>query len=127
MVVDTSIVLAVFFAEPDAEWAAAQLAVHAPELRMSTVNLTEALIRIRDQQPHLYETLETKLLTSGIRFVPPDVEQARIAAEARLRYPLNLGDCFAYALAKVEGCPILARDRDFRAVDCPVVLPQELA
>jgi ribonuclease VapC len=123
-VVDTSVLLAVFFAEPDAEWAAARLAEHATELRMSTVNLTETLIRIRDRQPHLYETLEAELLSSGIRFVLPDVEQARIAAEARLRYPLNLGDCFAYALATVESCPILARDRDFRAVDRPVVLPE---
>ena len=124
MVVDTSVLLAVFFAEPDAEWAAARLAEHAPELRMSTVNVAEVLIQIRDKQPHLYETLEAKLLNSGIRFVAPDVEQARIAAEARLRYPLNLGDCFAYALATVEGCPILARDRDFRGVDRPVVLPE---
>ena len=126
MVVDTSVLLAVFFAEPDAEWAAARLAEHAANLRMSTVNVAEALIRIRDRQPQLYETLEAKLLSSGIRFVPPDVEQARIAAEARLRYPLNLGDCFAYALATVEGCPILARDRDFRAVDRPVILPESL-
>ncbi|HEX3557202.1 MAG TPA: type II toxin-antitoxin system VapC family toxin [Thermoanaerobaculia bacterium] len=34
--------------------------------------------------------------------MPPDVEQARIVAEARFRYPLNLGDCFAYALAIIE-------------------------
>jgi uncharacterized protein with PIN domain len=100
MVVDTSVLLAVFFAEPAGGWAAKQLAAHASELRMSTVNLTETLIRVRDRQPQLYETIETELLTSGIRFVPPDVEQAKIAAEARLRYPLNLGDCFAYALAR---------------------------
>jgi ribonuclease VapC len=124
VVVDTSILLAVFFAEPDAEWAAAKLAEHAAELRMSTVNLAEVLIRIRDRQPQLYEALEARVLSSGIRFVSPDVEQARIAAEARLRYPLNLGDCFVYALASVESCPILARDRDFRAVDRPVVLPE---
>jgi len=124
VVVDTSVLLAVFFAEPDAEWAAGKLAEYAAELRMSTVNLAEVLIRIRDRQPQLYEALEAKLLGSGIRFVPPDVEQARIVAEARLRYPLNLGDCFAYALATVEDCPILARDRDFRGVDRPVVLPE---
>jgi ribonuclease VapC len=124
MVVDTSVLLAVFFAEPAGGWAAKQLAEHASELRMSTVNLTETLIRVRDRQPQLYETIETELLTSGIRFVPPDVEQAKIAAEARLRYPLNLGDCFAYALAVVENCPILALDSDFRAVDRPVVLPE---
>jgi ribonuclease VapC len=123
MVVDTSVLLAVFFAEADGEWAARKLAEYAPELRMSTVNLTETLIRVRDQQPQNYEMVERELLASGIRFVPPDVEQAKIAAEARLRYPLNLGDCFAYALATVENCPILTRDGDFRAVDRPVLLP----
>jgi ribonuclease VapC len=124
MVVDTSALLAVFFAEPDGEWVAARLAEHAGELRMSTVNLTETLIRVRDQRPQHYESVEAELLESGIRFVPPDVEQARIAAEARLRYPLNLGDCFAYALATVENCPILALDRDFRSVDRPVLCPK---
>jgi len=123
MVVDTSVLLAIFFAEPDGKWAERQLAEHASELRMSTVNLTETLIRVRDRQPQLYLEIEAELLTSGIRFVAPDVEQARIAAEARLRYPLNLGDCFAYALATVEDCPILTRDGDFRAVDRPVLLP----
>jgi len=51
------------------------------------------------------------------------VEQARIVAEARIRYPLNLGDCFAYALARVENCPILAKDSDFRKADNPVLFP----
>ena len=124
MVVDTSVLLAVFFAEPHGDWAAARLAEHASELRMSTVNLTETLIRVRDRQPQLYETIESELLRSGIRFVPPDVEQAGIAAEARLRYPMNLGDCFAYALAVVENCPILAIDSDFRRVDRPVLRPE---
>lgn len=124
MVVDTSVLLAIFFAEPEGEWAAARLAEHAPELRMSTVNLTETLILVKDRQPQLFQTIEAELLGSNIRFVPPDVEQARIAAEARLRYPLNLGDCFAYALAVVENCPILAIDRDFRSMDLPVILPQ---
>jgi ribonuclease VapC len=90
---------------------------------MSTVNLVEALIRIRDRQPALATDLEERLLTSGIRFVPPDVAQAKVAADARLRLPLNLGDCSAYALAVVEGCPILAVHRDFRSIDRAVALP----
>jgi ribonuclease VapC len=123
VVVDTTIVLAVLFAEEHGEWAADQLALHASELRMSTVNLAEALIRTRDRQPQLADELEQRLLASGIVFVAPDVEQARCAAAARLRYPLNLGDCFAYALAVAEDCPILTLDRDFRVVDRWVVLP----
>ncbi len=90
---------------------------------MSTVNLTETLIRLRDRQPQLADELEEGVLESGIRFVAPDVEQARIAARARLQYPLNLGDCFAYALAVQEGCPILTLDRDFLRTDQPVVIP----
>src|SRR3954453_14996338 len=125
MVVDTSALLAVFFDEPEGKWVAERLVEHAAELRMSTVNLAETLIRVRDRQPQLYSQIEEELLSSGIRFVPPDVEQARIVAEARIRYPLNLGDCFAYALAKVESCPILAKDSDFRKADNPVLFPPQ--
>ena len=123
MVVDTSAVLAVFFAEPSARWVSSQLTANARALRMSTVNLTETLIHIRDRQPQLAAEIEERLLASGIRFVPPDVEQARIAARARLAYPLNLGDCFAYALATAEDCAILTLDDDFRKTDRPVLLP----
>lgn len=124
MVVDASVLLAILFDETHAGWAAEQLNRHRPDLRMSTVNLAETLILLRDRQPQLAERLETRVLESGIRFVPPDVEQARIAADARLRYAaLNLGDCFAYALAVRETAPILTLDRDFRAVDVPVTLP----
>jgi ribonuclease VapC len=124
MVVDTSALLAVYFAEPHGAWAARKLVEHGSELCMSTVNLTETLIRFRDRQPRLADEMEHELLESGIRFVPPDHEQARIAARARLRYPLNLGDCFAYALAVAEDCAILALDQDFRAVDRPLVAPE---
>ncbi|HEY3131058.1 MAG TPA: type II toxin-antitoxin system VapC family toxin [Acidobacteriota bacterium] len=123
MVVDTSIVLAVFFNEKHGRWAAEMLTKHSRELRMSTVNLAEALIRVRDRQPRLYRDLENKLVESGIRFIAPTVVHARLAAEARLKYPLNLGDCFAYALAAAENCPILTTDSDFKKVDVAVLLP----
>lgn len=77
MVVDTSVLLAIFFGEPHGEWAVSQLQAHASEIRMSTVNLAETLIRIRDRQPFLYEKIEAEILESGLRFVPPDVRQAR--------------------------------------------------
>jgi ribonuclease VapC len=124
VVVDSAALLAVFFDEPDAAWVVEQFNAHAGELVMSTVNLTEVLIHLRDRAPKSAPEIEQQLDGMGIRFVPPDPTQARIAAEARLRYPLNLGDCFAYALAVVEDRPILTLDRDFRAVDRPVLLPQ---
>ena len=124
MVVDTSILLSVYFDEEHGAWAAAQLKNHAGDLLMSTVNLTETLIRIRDQQPDDADEIEGTLLTSGIEFVPPTVQQAKVAANARIRLPLNLGDCFAYALALERECALLTLDRDFRAAkDILVILP----
>jgi ribonuclease VapC len=123
MVLDTSALLAVFFEEKYGDWVIQEMNAHAHALRMSTVNLTETLIRLLDKQPQLFKELEAQLLSHGIRFVAPSVEQAHLAAEARVRFPLNLGDCFAYALAVTEDVPILTLDRDFRVLDHPVVLP----
>jgi ribonuclease VapC len=123
MVVDTSVLLCVLFDEPRASWAVERLEESAGALRMSTVNLTETLILLRDRQPQRADALEEMILGSGIRFVPPTLEHARVAAAARLRFPLNLGDCFAYALAVSEGTPLLTLDADFARVDVPVVLP----
>lgn len=123
MVVDTSVLLAVLFGEPAADWAAARLEEHAGALLMSTVNLAETLILLRDRQPRLADDLEREVLESGIHFVAPGPEQARIAARARLDHPLNLGDCFAYALAARRNCPILTLDADFQALGHPIVRP----
>jgi ribonuclease VapC len=90
---------------------------------MSTVNLAEVLILCEDRQPQLAHEMKDMLLSSSIRFVPPTVEHAALAAEARIRYPLNLGDCFAYALAKEQDVPVLTLDTDFRKTDLAVLLP----
>ena len=90
---------------------------------MSTVNYAETLILIHDRQPQLFRQIRDRIEESSIRLVPPTAEHAEIAALARLRYPLNLGDCFAYALARHEGCPVLTLDRDFRRTDLKAILP----
>jgi len=124
MVVDTSALVAVLFRETHARWVAARLSENAGHLKMSTVNLAEALILIRDRQPKLYGELETQILSSGIEFVAPDTQQALIAAAARIDYPLNLGDCFAYALAVTEDDAILTLDRDFTKTNVHCVIPK---
>jgi len=127
MVVDTSALIAVLFKETHARWVASKLSEHAGRLKMSTVNLAEALILIKDRQPELYGTLETQILSSGIAFVAPDTEQARMAAAARIEYPLNLGDCFAYALAMTENDAVLTLDRDFTKTNVRCLTPQSPA
>ncbi len=125
MIVDASVLLATFFEERHTDWAMKELDRFQYNLSMSTINLTEVLIRLRSRQPDFVEENEAAILGGPIRFVAPDTRQALIAAEARLLYPLNLGDCFAYALAVVEDDVILTLDRDFRCVDRDVLLPQE--
>lgn len=123
MVIDTSALLAIVFNEKAGPWFSEQMEKHRGSLRMSTVNLTETLILVRSRQAQLYEEIRARISALSIRFVPPTVKQAEIAAEVRLIYPLNLGDCFAYALAKEEGCPILTTDPDFKKTDIQVVMP----
>jgi len=124
VVVNTSILLAVFFNERFGAWALDRLQEHADSLRMSTVNYAEALILIQDRQPHLFDEIHDAIRASSIRLVAPTAEQAESAASARLRFPLNLGDCFAYALAKQEQCPVLTLDKDFRKTDVPIIFPR---
>lgn len=123
MVIDTSLILSIWFEEASGAWAADLLDHHAANLWMSTVNLTECLILARNRRPSSWQQLETALLSSGISFVPPDVQQARHAAEARVRFPLNLGDCFAYALARHLNDAVATCHRDFRHLDIPVHHP----
>jgi ribonuclease VapC len=122
VVVDTSALLAVFFNEKFGSWALDQLQLHAGELRMSTVNYAELLILVQDRQPVALAEVRESIESSSIRLVPPTPRHAEIAADARLRYPLNLGDCFAYALAIEEECPVLTLDRDFRRTGLSVVI-----
>jgi ribonuclease VapC len=124
VVVDTSPLLAVFFNEKFGPWALDQLQLHSGELRMSTVIYAELLIVVQDRQPRALADVRESIEASSIRLVPPTPRHAEIAADARLRYPLNLGDCFAYALAKEEECAILTLDRDFRRTGLSVVIPR---
>ena len=85
MVVDTSILMAVFFNEEFGPWAADRLSENQPHLRMSTVDYAEALILIGGRHPRLFPEIREAVETSSVRLVPPTPEQAETAARARLR------------------------------------------
>ncbi len=120
MVIDTSALLAVIFNEKKGPRIAEILEQHSHELCMSTVNLTETLILMEDKQPKLFQEMREELLSSTIRFVPPTITQAETAARARMQYPINLGDCFAYALASEEQDSILTLDAEFKKTDAQI-------
>jgi len=123
MVIDTSAILAIYFNQKHALWILGQIEACPAVLLMSTVNLAECLILLKDRNASGYCKLADRLLGEPIRFVPPSSSQAQIAAEARFKYPLNLGDCFAYALAKENDEPLLTLDGDFRRTDLKVIIP----
>lgn len=123
MVLGTSALLAVFFNEKFGPWVMDRMQEHSADLMMSTVNYAEVLILAGDRQAKGTEEIRESLESSSIRMVPPTPHHAEIAAQARLRFPLNLGDCFAYALAKEQDCGLLTLDRDFRRTGIRLLMP----
>lgn len=65
----------------------------------------------------------------GVEVVPVTAATAARVAEAYARWGkgrhpagLNLGDCFAYALAREAGCPLLYVGQDFAQTDLPAAI-----
>ena len=124
MIVDTSAVLAVLFEESDADRMARSL-YEAPYRRMSVINFLEAATVLESRQgAEVGYRLDAFLERAGIALAPVTVRQAELARDAWRRYgkgrrprELNLGDCFAYALAVDAGEPLLFKGDDFTRTD----------
>jgi ribonuclease VapC len=124
VIVDTSVIIAILRDEPDA--AEIREILGQPQIcRMSAVNYVEAGVVVdSNRNPVLSRRLDELLRVAQIGIEPVTVEQARIAREAyrdfgkgRHRAGLNLGDCFAYALAKEKGETLLFKGDDFCHTD----------
>ena len=127
MIVDTSVIIAILRDEPDANPFA--VALNAADVRrLSAASYVEAgLVTDSNRDVLLSNQLDSLLRRSFINLEPVTVEQARIARDAyrifgrgRHRAGLNFGDCFAYALAKDKGEPLLFKGDDFRRTDVEV-------
>jgi ribonuclease VapC len=124
MIVDTSAILAILFEENDAELYARALA-EAASCRMSAANFVEAAIVVDTQTKDKgSRQFDAFIRRAGIAIEPVSEEQAHLARQAyadfgKSRHPagLNFGDCFAYALAKLTGEPLLFKGKDFRKTD----------
>ena len=92
---------------------------------MSAANLLEAFSVIdRMDNSVATETFQILMIEAAIQIAPVTEAQVYIAREAfarfgRGRHPakLNFGDCFAYALARETGEPLLFVGNDFRLTD----------
>jgi ribonuclease VapC len=124
MIVDTSAVIAILKGEAEASMLASALA-QRQICRMSAANYFEAaVVTDGNRNPVLSRRLDDLLRDAAIIVEPVTLKQARIAREAyrdfgkgRHKAGLNFGDCFAYALAKDKGEPLLFKGDDFCHTD----------
>lgn len=126
MVVDTSILVAVVFGEPDAEVFKLALRSAAPgTIVMSAVTAVEAAMVVEARHgADGARDLEALISTLSIRVEAVNDAQAGVAKEAwsrfgKGRHPagLNLGDLFPYALARTTGDSLLFKGDDFNRTD----------
>ena len=124
MVIDTSAVLAILCDEPERHHFN-ELIVSYPSRLISVGTYLESAIvteaRFGRSGVH---SLKLFLSAAAVEFVSCDREQAEIAATAysvygkgRHKASLNFGDCFAYALSKQRGEPLLFKGDDFVHTD----------
>ena len=130
MIVDTSAIVSMLRAEPDAN-ALSKALRGAAVLRLSAASYVELAVVIDGLgDPVLSGGLDAVLTAYRIRIEPLTESQARIARAAYQRFGrgsghparLNMGDCFAYALARDLDEPLLFKGDDFKLTDIEVVI-----
>ncbi|MGE0222477.1 MAG: type II toxin-antitoxin system VapC family toxin [Acetobacteraceae bacterium] len=124
MIIDSSAILAILLQETDHDTYLRAIAFTHPR-RMSVANWLETTMVIDSRaSPGTVARFEAFMDDAQIERVPVSVSQGDIARRAwrmygRGHHPacLNYGDCFAYALAKETGEPLLFKGSDFAQTD----------
>lgn len=125
MIVDTSALVAILRGEHDADRYLEAL-VDAVSVSVSVATLVEASAVVdAARDPGLSRRLDELLSAAGAEVVPFTATQAALARQAYRDFGkgsghpahLNLGDCFAYALTKDAGEPLLFKGDDFSHTD----------
>jgi ribonuclease VapC len=131
VIVDTSALVAILRDEPDAA-TFAEAIERAAVRRISAAGFVETAAVIDGaRDPVVSRRLDELLSVAAIQIEPVTEAHARIAREAYRDFGkgsghaarLNFGDCFAYALAKTTGEPLLCKGDDFVHTDVVVVPP----
>lgn len=119
--VDTSALMAILLDEPEAQACMAVL-TDAGSVMISAGTLAEALIVAARR--NIGEEMAALIEGAGFEVIPVTQGSARRIAEAYGRFGkgvhaagLNFGDCFAYEVAKENGCPLLYVGEDFARTD----------
>lgn len=120
--VDTSAIVAILQREADGPALRAAIA-GAGRILVSAVSAVE-LVAVSSRDETLHEDVRDFLNEPFVVVEPVDLDQAAAAADAYRRFGkgrhpagLNLGDVFAYALARTRGLPLLFTGDDFSRTD----------
>ena len=133
MIIDTSAIIAILRDEKDAAPYARSIA-DADARRISAVNFVESAVVIDASRDPIATRRFNDFITEANIIVEPVTEiQARFARDAYRDFGrgsghparLNFGDCFAYALAKTFGEPLLFKGTDFVHTDIASALSVE--
>ena len=125
IVVDTSAIVAIAFAEPERD-AFVQAIQQADKALISTVSVLEARMVVHGRRGQRAVVLVDDLLRlPAFELVAPGVAEMDAAYSAFVAFgkgsghpaALNFGDVFSYALAKVRGLPLLYKGDDFTQTD----------
>ena len=124
MIVDTSAILAIALDEPE-RVRFRTLIAEAQRCALSAGSWIELSAVVTRRHPDSVLAAIGRLIAEArITIAPVTIEQAQIGHEAyrvygKGRHParLNFGDCFAYALAKATGEPLLYKGDDFVHTD----------
>jgi ribonuclease VapC len=127
MVIDTSALVAVLEAEPEASRLVVALDA-ADDVRVSAATVVEAGIVVEARRSelggHELDLLLQRLQADIVSVTPDHAALARDGyrrfGKGRHRAGLNFGDCFAYALAVAVREPLLFVGRDFGSTDVMV-------
>ncbi|UAL11362.1 type II toxin-antitoxin system VapC family toxin [Caulobacter segnis] len=127
MFVDASAWTAIILKEPERERLRTTLADAEVVLTSSiaTWETIRAVVReTKDTVKDASIRLAALQANIGARVVEIGVVEGQLALEAHARFGkgvhparLNMGDCFAYACAKVHGVPLLYKGEDFALTD----------
>lgn len=90
-------------------------------LLMSVVNAGEVWYQVaREHSAREADSTLARLRQIGVVLVDADWALARVAADFKSRFRLAYGDCFAAALAKMNGGQVLTGDLEFRRLESEV-------
>lgn len=127
MIIDTSALVAILYGEPEGP-RFVQLIHDAETARISVANYVELAMVVENQLgPDGMRQAEAFFRRAGISVEPVTLEHGELARQAFLDFGkgrhkagLNFGDCFAYALAKTSGEPLLFKGNDFIQTDVEI-------